>query len=146
MVHILLKPESPYLTLNMILFLLCHITSHMVMRDRELHAKRTASTNHLNLERKHEYMLSSTGEERLKIAGSCEIAQGRGHRAMRVRVRSLQWEVTHLVREGKRNDFICVFKRSPQVLGFEWAAVVGYQITSEQISRSVMSDSLSPHE
>ena len=111
-VHILLKPESSYLTLNMILFLLCHITSLMVMRDRELHAKRTASTNHLNLERKHEYMLSSTGEERLKIAGSCEIAQGRGHRAMRVRVRSLQWEVTHLVREGKRNDFICVFKRS----------------------------------
>ena len=38
-VHILLKPESPYLTLNMILFPLCHITSHMVMRDRELHAK-----------------------------------------------------------------------------------------------------------
>ena len=113
----------------------------MVMRDRELHAKRTASANHLNLERKHETMLSATGEERLKTAVSCEIAQGRGHRAVRVRVRSLQWEVTHLVREGKRNDFICIFKRSLQVLGLEWAAVVGYQIRSDEISRSVVSDS-----
>lgn len=99
----------------------------MVMRDRALHAKRTASTNHLNLERKHENMLSATGEERLKTAVLCEIAQGRGHRAVRVRVRSLQWEVTHLAQEGKRNDFICSFKRSLQVLGLEWAARMGYK-------------------